>query len=295
VGLDERLRQPHHTARMHLTQDLTECETVPDWARQIALDAGGFIASFGQVVITPLADHDCVETLFAGEETEAAGNSTERHFATILKIGAKAPTPGSKRLPALRITLGREHFEAVLREHFTGESIPQVQAHTFLRGTPHGRGIYTLAAALKSMVEQRADLLSRYCLEIALIKAIALAPPSMMDLQSKGTTWGPALRRVEKACQFMIQSTEEPFDLATVAAAAGSSERTLNEDFHRILKLTPLQFHRHCKLEAAYADLLQPDVSVTEIALKYGFQNLGRFARAFRERFGINPSEVTSP
>jgi AraC-like DNA-binding protein len=277
---------------MRLTQDLTECETVPDWAREMALSAGGFIASFGQVVISQVSEDNLVEIRFAGENAEAAEDATERHFATILKIGAKSPTPGSKRLPALRITLSREHFEAVLREHFAGESLPTVQAHTFLRGTPHGRGIYSLAAALKSMVEERADLLSRYCLEIALIKSIALAPPSMMDLQSKGTTWGPALRRVEKASQFMMQRTQEPFDLATVAAAGGCSERTLNEDFQRLLKLTPLQFHRHCKLEAAYADLVPAEVSVTEIALKYGFQNLGRFARAFRERFGINPSEV---
>ena len=128
--------------------------------------------------------------------------------------------------------------------------------------------------------------------QLCRIKAIALAPPSMLHLRDKGETWGPDLRRVEAAARFMSANLREPFRLAAVARAAACSERTLNEAFRRYLNLTPLQFQLQCRLEAAYADLARGEASVTDTALAYGFENLGRFARAFRERFGLNPSRV---
>ena len=36
----------------------------------------------------------------------------------------------------------------------------------------------------------------------------------------------------------------------------------------------------------------EPDVSVTMIALETGFGNHGRFAKAYRGRFGETPSET---
>lgn len=290
---------------MKLTDDFTLCESLPDWSDQLVKEGKGKAVSFGHTVISripwnaasgQLPEHDVLHFAFSDGAGPDMQNETEYHFARILQIGA--PAAEHVRLPGLRLFIEREHFDAVVREHFVGQAFPTVHAHIFLRGTPHGRGLYALAAAMMHMVEEKADLLSRYCLEIALIKAIALAPPSMIELQFKGETWGPMLQRIEQAADFMIHRTEEPFQLAAVAAAAGCSERTLNEAFQRYLKITPLQFHRQCRLEAAYADLTRGQRIVTETAYKYGFENLGRFARAFRERFGINPSEVpvaTSP
>jgi AraC-like DNA-binding protein len=289
---------------MRLTEDLTRCETIPDWARHLcAADSAAMVASFGHVVVQRVnwaeasefvPPHDVLDFCFVGEGGAVAKNEAERHFASILQIGAEKGQRAAQGspLPSLRVIVDREHFDAVVAEHFAGEALPTVQSYTFMRGTPHGRGLYALADSLRHMVEMRTDLLSRYCLEIALIKAIALAPPSMTDLKHRGETWGPMLRRVEQAAMYLRHHLEAPFQLAAVAAAVQCSERTLNDGFQRCLNLTPLQFHRLCRLEAAYADLSEAGASVTEVATKYGFENMGRFAKAFRERFGINPSEV---
>jgi transcriptional regulator GlxA family with amidase domain len=142
------------------------------------------------------------------------------------------------------------------------------------------------------MVDEQTDLFSRYCLEIALIKAIALSPPNMLDLSHKGRKWGPTMKRVERAAHFMIHHIEDPFDLKQVADAAQCGTRTLNEAFQNYLNLSPLKFHRQCKLEAAYAQLTRGKHNVTEVATQLGFENLGRFARAFHEQFGCKPSEI---
>lgn len=285
---------------MRLTEDLTCCESLPDWARHVAAATGADVASFGHTLIRRvswesgegyLPLHDVLHFSFLDGVENGPGDHSERHFAEIFQIGTPRTEDGP-RLPSLLLHIGREHFDAVIAEHFEGHAFPKVQAHTFLRGTPHGRGLYALAAALMQMIEVRADLFSRYCLEIALIKAIALAPPNMMQIRNKGETWGPMIRRVELAAEFMIQHLQEPFVLASVAKAAECSPRTLGEAFQRYLNLSPLKFHLHCRLEAAYAELARGNQSVTTVALKYGFENQGRFARAFRDRFGLNPSKV---
>lgn len=285
---------------MRLTEDLTQCESIPPWARELRNRSGAKVTSFGHTLIQEVAWdandqylplHDVLQFRFADGDGPVRDNEHERHFAATFQVGSRVP-PASPPLPSLILYIDRSHFDAVVQEHFSGSAFPQVQAHDFLRGTPHGRGLYELARSMMRMIDEKADLFSCYCLEIALIKAIALAPPSMLSLEPRGDTWGPMLRRVELAALHMTRHLTEPFELAAVAKAAGCSPRTLSEAFRTYLQLTPLQFHLQCRLEAAYADLSRSQASVTETAAKFGFENLGRFARAFRERFGINPSQV---
>ncbi|MCY1310697.1 Helix-turn-helix domain protein [compost metagenome] len=50
---------------------------------------------------------------------------------------------------------------------------------------------------------------------------------------------------------------------------------------------------RHLRLEAARERLLRaPGLSITEVALEFGFANLGRFASYYRERYGELPSRT---
>ncbi len=295
-------RPAHSIPSMKLTEDLTCCESIPDWAQAVVGKTTARVVSFGHTVIQQvdwstargyLPLHDVLHFAFVDGESPILENNTESHFAEIFQIGRQPQDKsGERKLPSLAVYIEREHFNAVVTEHFASETLPQTQPHTFLRGTPHGRGLYAMAAALWEMVEIRADLFSRYCLELAMIKAIALAPPSMKDLVYKGETWGPMLRRVEAATHFMIQNLEEPFDLAAAAKAAKCSPRTLSGAFQQYLNLPPMKFHLQCRLEAAYAELTRSHASVTEVAMRFGFGNLGRFAKAFRERFGQNPSEL---
>jgi AraC-like DNA-binding protein len=289
---------------MKLTGNLTQTETLPDWARARVAAGDGRAASFGHTVISRvewgrgerfLPLHDVLHFSFADQKGPVKSSGEEECLAAICRHGTGGRVE-HKPLPSLRLQIERAHFEEVVREHFEGECLPTLRDElTFLRDTPHGRGLYALAAALWEMVEVRADLLSRYCLEVALIKAVALSPPNMFDLRHKGETWGPMLRRVERAAQQMTGNLQAPFSLAQAAKAAGCSTRSLNEAFQRHLQLSPLQFHRQCRLEAAYADLAAGGAKVTEVAMAYGFENLGRFARAFRDRFGSNPSELARP
>ncbi len=51
-----------------------------------------------------------------------------------------------------------------------------------------------------------------------------------------------------------------------------------------------MRYLRQVRLDRAHDDLTQAHGSVADIAYHWGFTNLGRFARAYRDRFGEFPA-----
>ncbi|MGO2110829.1 MAG: AraC family transcriptional regulator [Pseudoclavibacter sp.] len=80
----------------------------------------------------------------------------------------------------------------------------------------------------------------------------------------------------------------------TLAAAAHVSERTLYEAFRRELGCSPMSWVRSRRLEAARTALLAActadGATVAAIARANGIAHVGRFAAAYRERYGEPPS-----
>lgn len=69
-------------------------------------------------------------------------------------------------------------------------------------------------------------------------------------------------------------------------------ERTLRDGFLQFRGMSPMQYLRKLRLDRA-RELLRaaaPDRRIAEIALDCGFAHFGRFAIAYRERFGELPS-----
>jgi len=79
-----------------------------------------------------------------------------------------------------------------------------------------------------------------------------------------------------------------------VAEAAGVSVRSLQAGFRKFKDTTPATYLRGIRLEAVHAELSlwENRLPVSEVALKWGFTQMGRFAAQFHERFGRYPSEM---
>lgn len=76
--------------------------------------------------------------------------------------------------------------------------------------------------------------------------------------------------------------------------ALNVSRRTLERTFHRILGKAPKEYLRQLKLCMAREDLVRGECSVTEVAVRHGFLELGRFAQSYRRLFGELPSETAA-
>jgi AraC family ethanolamine operon transcriptional activator len=102
-------------------------------------------------------------------------------------------------------------------------------------------------------------------------------------------------RAVMRALAVLEARCDEPVYLAELCEAAGVSERTLRTAFQRIHGVSPIRYlHLHRMGQARRALLRADSVKdrVSEIATRFGFANLGRFAVEFRQLFGESPSEL---
>jgi AraC-like DNA-binding protein len=103
-----------------------------------------------------------------------------------------------------------------------------------------------------------------------------------------------APRHVRLAEEFMAAHAGEAIAIGDIAAAAGVGIRTLFEGFRHFRGTTPMAALRAVRLEAVRAELLAAagTASVTDIALRWGFTNLGRFADTYRQHYGELPSQT---
>jgi transcriptional regulator GlxA family with amidase domain len=70
--------------------------------------------------------------------------------------------------------------------------------------------------------------------------------------------------------------------------------RSLQAGFRKFKETTPAAYLRRIRLEAVHAELSLSEnrLPVREVALKWGFTQMGRFAAQYRARFGHYPSET---
>jgi transcriptional regulator GlxA family with amidase domain len=83
--------------------------------------------------------------------------------------------------------------------------------------------------------------------------------------------------------------------VAELAAASSTSVRSLQESFRRSLGTSPMKYLRDLRLEQVHKELVAAEpgpVTVTEVATRWGFVHLGRFAAAYRQRFTERPSDT---
>ena len=100
---------------------------------------------------------------------------------------------------------------------------------------------------------------------------------------------------IRRARDYLEAHCQEEISVVDVARAAGVSPRTLQETFRKEMAMTPMGALLEIRMRRAHRDLerLSPqETSVTAIAFKWGFTNLGRFAREFKIWFDQHPSQL---
>jgi len=76
---------------------------------------------------------------------------------------------------------------------------------------------------------------------------------------------------------------------------AGVSQRTLEYGFRDLLGVTPVRYLKLLRLNRVRRSLVRrrsEDETVTSVAVRSGFSDLGRFAGEYRQLFGERPSDT---
>lgn len=100
-----------------------------------------------------------------------------------------------------------------------------------------------------------------------------------------------AVRRAEA---YLRAHVADDVTMEELSTHAGVSQRALQANFARFRGTSPSQYLRELRLVGARNDLLRArrDETVTVVALRWRFSQLGRFARIYRLRFGETPSQT---
>jgi AraC family ethanolamine operon transcriptional activator len=129
--------------------------------------------------------------------------------------------------------------------------------------------------------------------------AFALSGTSLPEATEppRGETSLRSVRTVMAARAF-VDACHAVGDLPTVVdlcAQAGVSQRALQYAFQEMLGLTPLAYLRAARLNQVRTELNRPnrpDLTVTDVAMRWGFFHLGRFAREYQALFLERPSQT---
>lgn len=105
---------------------------------------------------------------------------------------------------------------------------------------------------------------------------------------------GPAAITVHRALEF-ARSITGPVYISDLCMALNVNPRTLHKAFIKIMGMPPYQFFQKRRLSKAHQLLLKSDpreLRVSDIAMRLGFSELGRFSTQYRRLFGETPSET---
>lgn len=96
--------------------------------------------------------------------------------------------------------------------------------------------------------------------------------------------------KVSKCISAMVASVEEPLSLDEVAQTAGISTRQMQRLFRQNLDISPRNYYRRVRLDAARQLVMRTDMPLVDIAISSGFANSSHFIKRYKQQFGTTPA-----
>lgn len=99
---------------------------------------------------------------------------------------------------------------------------------------------------------------------------------------------------VDRAMQYIESAIGDKISIPDICGALRVPASTLRYSFESVLGISPSRYLLATRLSRVHADLLTspPDVSIQQLAARWGFWHMGRFAKYYHETFGERPSET---
>ena len=125
-----------------------------------------------------------------------------------------------------------------------------------------------------------------------MVAFLRATPNSLSHLLEDGG-YEAAPHEIHRAEQYIEANWDKPITIEDLAAVTNVSARALFKSFRKFRGYSPMGFAKSVRLRRARQMLTNiPGLSVTDIAFRCGFGNLGHFAKDYREAFGELPSQT---
>ncbi len=103
-----------------------------------------------------------------------------------------------------------------------------------------------------------------------------------------------APKHVKLAEDYIHEHLKDAMSIDDLVEITGVSQRSIFEGFRSFRGTTPMKYVLQLRLEKVREELLSsgPGRSVTDIAIKWGFSQLGRFSVSYKKVYGESPSST---
>ena len=248
----------------------------------------------GDHVVITLPTSGCIETSAGGFSIVC-----DPHHAVIFPPGI--PCLHAHRDAAAELNLRLSHT-AVVRQlsALLGESVDALPQFVPIIDLSEGYGRSIASYLLLAVTDfRRADsaqwnpiMISGF--EDFIISKLLLSHPHSYTTALRRADQPVAPRDVKRAIDYMQAKLGSPISIADIAEASGIAGRTLFKHFQDFHGISPMQYLRSARFAKVREALrrAEPEESVTEIAMSWGFSHMGRFSVQYRKRFGERPSET---
>lgn len=163
-----------------------------------------------------------------------------------------------------------------------------------LREGPGLRWLRSVAMLRDALDEGAPDLVVRP-LEELVIGQLLTAHPHNFSERLAGEPRPARPRSLARVLERIETDPAAAHTLADLAGTAGTSVRSLQAAFAEQLGVSVTAYLRRVRLARAHRDLELAgpgDCSVSDVAYRWGFGHVPRFAAAYRERYGVLPSHT---
>ncbi len=191
-----------------------------------------------------------------------------------------------------------KRFTELLKTHFSEDEIKKIEAIVYdsvqmTRITPE---MYRILSELDSA--DRYKEFKGVFLDAKMTELTALVLFEIVH--SKDETYNSVSLRnnsdsyaVEKLREDIQLTPFADYDAESVAAKLSMSVSKLNRIFRELYGTSLHAYVQEMRLEQAAEMLLKMNLSVTEVAVNSGYNNMSHFSKAFKNRFGITPKKFS--
>jgi AraC-like DNA-binding protein len=99
-----------------------------------------------------------------------------------------------------------------------------------------------------------------------------------------------SLTHIRHAVQWIRENFASPFRVEEVAQVSGMSVSAFHRNFQAVTAMTPIQFQKHLRLQAARLLLANRPNDITGVGSRVGYDSPSQFSREYRREFGAPPS-----
>jgi AraC-like DNA-binding protein len=102
-------------------------------------------------------------------------------------------------------------------------------------------------------------------------------------------TLGDQSHKTAKAVTWLRENFEKPLNVDQLATMAGMSRSTLHFHFRDLTAMSPLQFQKQLRLQAARRKMLTDELNAARAAFEVGYESPSQFSREYKRFFGKPP------